>query len=121
MQSGLACYSVPVKDFERQNGVSYDKDLTVNYFGRKMSREDILIKNKENFVTKWHDVITSDKLESLKFYRFECFLEKVKKEAYPEKESDIHSIITRKTLDKLLNKNLLAEDSKVLDVGCGQN
>jgi len=46
MSSGLECSTVPVKDFEHQNGVSLDKSLTVNYLGRKMTREDKL-KNTE--------------------------------------------------------------------------
>ncbi len=46
MQSGLECYAVHVKDFEHQNGVSLDKSFTVNYLGRKMTREDKL-KNTE--------------------------------------------------------------------------
>jgi len=71
-------------------------------------------------MTKWHDVISSEKSDNLKFQRCECFLEKVKKETYPEKESGIHSTITRKTLDMFLKKNFLTENSKVLDIGCGQ-
>ena len=71
-------------------------------------------------MTKWHDVISSEKSDNLKFQRCECFLEKVKKETYPEKESGIHSTITRKTLDMFLKKNVLTENSKVLDIGCGQ-
>ena len=59
-------------------------------------------------MTKWHDVIASEKSDNLKFQRFEGFLGKVKKETYPEKESGIHSTITRKTLDMFLKKNLLA-------------
>jgi SAM-dependent methyltransferase len=120
MQSGLACYAVPVKDFEHYWGASHEEGLSVNYFGREMIREDIFSKNRENFMAKWHDVITSRKSDTQKFERFEGFLEKVKNETYPEKLSSIHSNITRRTLDMFLKKNLLPENSKVLDIGCGQ-
>ncbi len=71
-------------------------------------------------LTSQHEFITNMKLENRNFKRFDGFLEQVKKETYPEKESGIHSTITRKTLDMFLNKNLLTENGKVLDVGCGQ-
>lgn len=57
MQAGLACYAVPVQGFEHEWGASKDANLSVNYFGRHMSRTDIMSKNRERFITKWHDVI----------------------------------------------------------------
>lgn len=57
MQAGLACYAVPVEGFEHEWGASKDANLSVNYFGRHMSRTDIMSKNRERFITKWHDVI----------------------------------------------------------------
>ncbi len=53
MQAGLACYVVPVKDFEHHWGASHEEDLSVNYFGREVTRKEILTKNKERFVAKW--------------------------------------------------------------------
>jgi len=44
VRSGMLCCSY--KGPEHQNRVSLDKSLTVNYFGRKMTREDKL-KNTE--------------------------------------------------------------------------
>jgi len=120
MQSGLACYAVPVKDFEHHWGASAEEDLSINYFGREMTRDDIFPKNRENFIAKWHDIIDTKKTDSQKFQRFEAFLEKLKGETYPEKENGIHNEISRKTLDIFLKKKLLPENSKVLDVGCGQ-
>jgi GT2 family glycosyltransferase len=61
MQAGLACYAVPVDDFEHKWGASQDANLSVNYFGREMHRNDILSKNRERFVAKWHKIIFSDK------------------------------------------------------------
>ncbi|MHC4269730.1 MAG: methyltransferase domain-containing protein [Planctomycetota bacterium] len=120
MQAGLACYVVPVKDFEHHWGVSQDKNLSVNYFGRKMAREDIFPKNREYFTNKWHKVISGEKSDNSKTQKFETFLEKVKNETYPEKPSSVHSIITRQTIGMILKNNLLQKNSKVLDVGCGQ-
>jgi hypothetical protein len=45
-------------------------------------------------LTSQHEFITNMKLENRNFKRFEGFLEQVKKETYPEKESGIHSTIT---------------------------
>jgi GT2 family glycosyltransferase len=53
MQAGLACYAVPVRDFEHHWGVSADTDLSINYFGRKVDRNDIVLKNRERFIAKW--------------------------------------------------------------------
>ena len=64
MQTGLACYAVPVKDFEHHWGASHDVKLSVNYFGRKMSREDILPKNREKFIAKWQNVISNEESEN---------------------------------------------------------
>jgi len=123
MQADMACYVVPVRDFEHHWGVSQDKDLTINYFGRVMTRKDIFPKNKKYFTEKWHNVISSDesgKLNSSKVQRFERFLEKIRRETYPEPVADLHAAITEKTLDMFLKKHSLPENSKVLDVGCGQ-
>jgi hypothetical protein len=53
IQSGLACYAVPVKDFEYHWGASHEENLSVNYFGREVSRKEIFTKNRERFVAKW--------------------------------------------------------------------
>ena len=122
-QAGLACYAIPVMDFEHHFGASQDENLSVNYFGRKMSREDILPKNRERFIAKWHNTISneeSEKLNRSKTHRFERFLEKIKRETYPELATELHSAITEKTLNMLLEKHSLPENSRVLDVGCGQ-
>ncbi len=123
MHTGLACYAVPINDFEHHWGASHDEDLSVNYFGKNIARKEIMQNNRENFVSKWNNVIFREKQvkpESLKIQRFENFLEKVKGETYPEQISSIHSATTEKMLDIFLNKYSLPENSKVLDVGCGQ-
>jgi GT2 family glycosyltransferase len=53
IKAGLACYAVPVKDFEHHWGASHDEDLSVNYFGREVSRKEIMTKNRERFMAKW--------------------------------------------------------------------
>ena len=123
MQAGLACYAIPVTDFEHHMGASQDETLSVNYFGRNMSREDILPNNRERFIAKWKNDISSEESGGLnlsKAQRFECFLEKVKRETYPEPVADLPAAITEKTLDMFLKKHSLPENSRVLDVGCGQ-
>jgi hypothetical protein len=53
IKAGLACYAVPVKDFEHHWGASHDENLSVNYLGREVSRKEIMTKNRERFVAKW--------------------------------------------------------------------
>lgn len=53
MRADLACYVVPVKDFEHHWGASHEEDLSVNYFGREVTRKEILTKNRERFLAKW--------------------------------------------------------------------
>ncbi len=61
VQAGLACYAVPIKDFEHYMGASQDEGLSVNYFGREITREEIVSKNRERFVAKWLQSASSDK------------------------------------------------------------
>jgi SAM-dependent methyltransferase len=130
MQAGLACYAVPVMDFDHHWGVSQDKDLTVNYFGREMTREDIFPKNKKYFTEKWHNVISdvaalnkvdsNEKSDNVRAQKFDNFLEKIKKETYPEEPSSLHTTLTKQVIGLISKNNLLQKNSKVLDVGCGQ-
>ena len=54
MQAGLACYAVPVRDFEHHWGLSQATgDVHVEYFGRKLKRDDILKENRKKFIAKW--------------------------------------------------------------------
>ena len=63
IKAGLACYVVPVKDFEHHWGASHEEGLSVKYFGREVTRTEILTKNKERFVAKW----INDKEDKLLF------------------------------------------------------
>lgn len=56
-QAGLACYAVPVEDFDHHWGASQDANLLVNYFGRQMDRNDIMPINRKRFLLKWKDII----------------------------------------------------------------
>lgn len=56
IQAGLACYAVPVTDFEHDWGISQSKENNkINYFGREVYRNDILLENREKFIAKWFD------------------------------------------------------------------
>ncbi len=56
LQAELACYAVPVSDFEHDWGISQSKENTmINYFGRVVYRNDILLENRKKFLTKWFD------------------------------------------------------------------
>lgn len=58
MRAGLACYAVPVEDFEHHWGMSQEKrDIKINYFGRELSRNDILIENRSKFINKWFPIL----------------------------------------------------------------
>ncbi|MBT5307524.1 MAG: hypothetical protein HON76_11440 [Candidatus Scalindua sp.] len=57
IKAGLACYAVPVKDFEHHVKTS----LSVNYFGRELTREKILSENRERFEAKWLQSPSDDK------------------------------------------------------------
>ncbi|ODS33881.1 MAG: hypothetical protein SCARUB_00952 [Candidatus Scalindua rubra] len=61
MQAKLKCYAVPVKDFDHKWGASQDENLSVNYFGREITRAEIMTKNKEQFVAKWLKSASCDK------------------------------------------------------------
>lgn len=54
LQSGLASYAVPVKGFEHHWGVSQSRENTfINYFGRELDKDNILVENREKFIAKW--------------------------------------------------------------------
>ena len=58
MQAGLACYAVPVVDFEHHWGMSQEKgDSKINYFGRELFRNDILLENRAKFINKWFPIL----------------------------------------------------------------
>ncbi|MCP5008326.1 MAG: glycosyltransferase family 2 protein [Planctomycetes bacterium] len=59
-RAGLTCYAVPVEGFEHHWGASQDVNLTVNYFGRNISRKEIMSKNRERFIAKWQGAIYSN-------------------------------------------------------------
>jgi GT2 family glycosyltransferase len=52
--SNLACYAVPVTDFDHDWGVSASRENSkINYFGRDLYRNDILAENRAKFLQKW--------------------------------------------------------------------
>lgn len=58
LKSGLACYAVPVTDYEHHWGISGDTSNTpIHYFGRTVYRNDILMSNQIKFREKWAPVL----------------------------------------------------------------
>lgn len=54
IQAELACYVVPVVEFEHEWGVSGSKENTpISYFGRRVYRNDVLAANRKQFLQKW--------------------------------------------------------------------
>jgi GT2 family glycosyltransferase len=54
LQAGLACYAVPVTDFEHHWGVSQGEgERRINYFGRELLRSEIYRDNRLRFISKW--------------------------------------------------------------------
>lgn len=54
MQAGLACYAVPVVDFEHHWGMSQASGgVRINYFGRELYRDEVLLENRKKFIAKW--------------------------------------------------------------------
>lgn len=52
--------------------------------------------------------------------RLVSFIEKIEGETYPEAPSYIHSEITSKVLDTILPQYNIAQNARILDIGCGQ-
>lgn len=56
MRSGLACYAVPVTAFEHEWGISGNNGSSaIQYFGRTVLRNDVLLENRQKFMQKWFE------------------------------------------------------------------
>ncbi len=56
LEAGLACYAVPVDDFDHEWGISQTtENKKINYFGRDVFRNDILAGNRKKFLAKWFE------------------------------------------------------------------
>lgn len=54
MKSGLACYAVPVRDFDHHWGISGHRENTpIAYFDRTVRRNEVLAANQRKFMHKW--------------------------------------------------------------------
>ena len=138
LQAGLACYVVPVRDYEHHWGISSSNgNQKINYFGREMLRDQILIKNREYFKKKWHPILSSiQKTTPLPFRpkinntfrdipveglrRFVEFVNKVQNQSYAEALSLTHNQVTETVLPQVLSRCDIPSDGMILDVGCGQ-
>ena len=59
-------------------------------------------------------------LNRSKIRKLERFIEKIKKDVYPEPPSEEHLSITKQMFDYFNHKYILPNHSRILDVGCGQ-
>ncbi len=59
-------------------------------------------------------------LDQSKTQKFVSFLEKTKKETYPEPPFLLQTSIARGMVDRFLDSHSLSKDKRILDVGCGQ-
>ena len=54
MKAGLCCYAVPVAEWDHEWGISGRRDnQAIQYFGRTVRRNDILLANRQKFKSKW--------------------------------------------------------------------
>lgn len=54
MKAGLACYALPVTDFDHQWGISAGlEDRSIHYFNQVVYRNDLLDSNRRKFRKKW--------------------------------------------------------------------
>lgn len=54
MNAGLCSYTVPVVEWEHDWGISGSRENTpIQYFGRTVMRNDVLVSNREKFKNKW--------------------------------------------------------------------
>jgi glycosyltransferase involved in cell wall biosynthesis len=57
LSAALACYAVPVTEFQHDWGISQSSDNDkINYFGKDVYRNDVLLDNRKKFLTKWFSV-----------------------------------------------------------------
>jgi SAM-dependent methyltransferase len=139
MQSGLACYVVPVTDYEHHWGVSANREgQTVVYFGRELSRDQILMENREKFKQKWHPLLNEKKSAGSEetrpvnsgqnfqdipepgWKRLEAFIHKVQNQSYAEALSQTHLDVTETMLPQVIKRYGIPREGRILDVGCGQ-
>jgi hypothetical protein len=58
IHAGLACYAVPVVDFDHHWGISQEQgDRVIQYFGRALHRNNIFLENRAKFIAKWFPVL----------------------------------------------------------------
>jgi hypothetical protein len=56
LEAGMACYAVPVDGFDHEWGISQEtENRKINYFGRDVFRNDILVDNRKKFLAKWFE------------------------------------------------------------------
>jgi SAM-dependent methyltransferase len=64
--------------------------------------------------------VETDKAVADRYRRLDAFLQKLRRDIYPEPPSGVHTIVSRKMFDRLVGFFPLPAGAKVLDVGCGQ-
>ncbi len=54
LAAGLACYAVPVTDFDHHWGISgHRQNTAIKYFGRTVYRDQVIVDNRRKFIAKW--------------------------------------------------------------------
>ena len=54
IKAGQAAYAVPVTEYEHHWGItSSQENSKINYFGREVYRDDVIIENRKKFLLKW--------------------------------------------------------------------
>jgi SAM-dependent methyltransferase len=142
-RAGLACYAVPVTDFEHHWGISQSEgDTPIHYFGRTLYRNDILLANREKFVQKWRRVIDGadasvrpkpvqqadssprkrtdpEVFPAIGVERLLDFIAKVQEQSYAEPVTVEHTQITVQMVNEFFGRYSLPAPARILDVGCG--
>lgn len=137
-RAGLACYVVPVTDFDHHWGVSSaEGDRKITYFGRELVRDQILLENRNKFKKKWHPQIhftdkstrwtflpdtrtTFQEIPVTGLKRFVEFVNNVQGQSYTEEPTLTHSQVIETVLPQVLNNYSISQQGTILDVGCGQ-
>lgn len=138
MKAGLACYVVPVTDYDHHWGVSANSgDQTIHYFGREWKRDQILNENSKKFIEKWAPLLEGDGRggESCQPPQVEAdgqlisedgldkliaFIRKVQGQVYAEPLSATNQQVTETMLPQVLRRYHILPNARILDVGCGQ-
>ena len=90
-----------------------DWDRIIDKICTKLSYFGKINLDKSNMINE--NIFTNEGLT-----RFKIFLRKIQKDAYPETPLEFHTQISDKMLEEMLDKFNFPQNTKILDIGCGQ-